>query len=75
MGAEDGTLEAASVKQDRLEVWFPAPEELTREELVGFGAVLDRRPASLKGKTVTMALAAQMLRVTDTRWRNGSRCE
>jgi hypothetical protein len=63
MGAEDGTPEAASVKQDPLEVWFPAPEELTREELVGFGAVLDRRPASLKGKTVTMALAAQMLRV------------
>jgi hypothetical protein len=64
MGAEDGASDAAGVKQALpLQAWFPAPEELTREELVGFGAVLDRRPASLKGKTVLMALAAQILRV------------
>jgi hypothetical protein len=44
-------------------LWFPAAEELTREELVRFGAILDRQPASLKGMTVVMALAAQLLRV------------
>jgi hypothetical protein len=63
-GAEGCIPEAGSEGQDTSpEAWFPAPEELTREELVGFGGVLDRRPASLKGKTVLMALAAQMLRV------------
>jgi len=61
---EDAAPKATGVKQEQLpEAWFPAPEEITREELVGFGAILDRRPASLKGITVMMALAAQMLRV------------
>jgi hypothetical protein len=46
-----------------LEAWFPEPAELDREELEEFGRILDRRPASLKGKTVLMALAAQMLQV------------
>ena len=44
-------------------LWFPAPEELDREELQRFGAILDRKPASLRGQTVCMALASRMLRV------------
>ncbi|HEX4283795.1 MAG TPA: terminase [Terracidiphilus sp.] len=48
--------------------WFPAPEDLDREELEKFGRILDRRPRSLRGDTVCTALAAQMLRV---RQRNG----
>jgi len=43
--------------------WFPSPEELDREELQLFGAMLDRRPKSLRGQTVCMALAEQMLSV------------
>ena len=43
--------------------WFPEPEELDREELQRFGKIIDRRPASLGGQTVSMALASQMLRV------------
>src|SRR5581483_11654581 len=38
-------------------------EDLSRKELRRFGTVLDRRPESLHGATIGMALAAQMLRV------------
>lgn len=51
------------------DLWFPRPEELNRNELERFGQILDRRPASLGGQSVAMALAAQMLRV---RTRTGS---
>jgi len=44
-------------------------EELDREELERFGKILDQRPASLRGRTVGMELAAQLLQV---RTRNGS---
>jgi len=44
-------------------------EELDREELERFGRILDTRPASLRGRTVAMELAEQLLRV---RTRNGS---
>lgn len=43
--------------------WFPTPEELDGEELQRFGKIIDHRPASLRGQTVCMALASQMLRV------------
>jgi len=45
------------------------PEELDREELVRFGKILDTRPASLRGRTVGMELAEQLLKV---RTRDGS---
>ena len=45
------------------QMWFPRPEEIDREELVRFGRILDRRPMSLRGRTVSMALAQMMLRV------------
>jgi len=38
-------------------------EDLDREELTRFGAILDQRPASLRGRTVGMALAEQLLLV------------
>jgi hypothetical protein len=38
-------------------------EELDREELERFGRILDTRPASLRGRTVAMELAAQLLKV------------
>jgi hypothetical protein len=44
-------------------LWFPWPEEIDREELTGLGRILDRRPVSLGGSTVSMALAQMMLRV------------
>lgn len=40
-----------------------SPEDLDAEELVRFGEILDHRPASLKGRTVAMALAEELLRV------------
>jgi hypothetical protein len=43
--------------------WFPKPGEIDRVELERFGRILDRRPMSLRGRTVTMALAQMMLRV------------
>ena len=39
------------------------PEELDREELERFGKILDTRPASLRGRTVAMALAEELLKV------------
>jgi hypothetical protein len=45
----------------RLLGWFPPPEELDQDELQRFGEILDRRPWSLRGQTISMALAAQML--------------
>ena len=39
------------------------PDELDREELEQLGKILDQRPASLRGRTVGMALAEQLLRV------------
>ncbi len=44
-------------------VWFPLPSEIDRPELERLGKLLDRRPASLGGRTITMALAQMMLRV------------
>jgi hypothetical protein len=38
-----------------------SPEEWDVEELERWGAVLDHRPASLRGRTVAMALAEQIL--------------
>ena len=39
------------------------PEELDAEELERFGRILDQRPVSLRGQTVGMALAEQLLLV------------
>ena len=39
------------------------PEQLDQAELERFGRILDRRPASLRGQTVGMALAGGLLRV------------
>ncbi|MGA9127066.1 MAG: terminase [Terracidiphilus sp.] len=39
------------------------PEDLDAEELERFGKILDHRPASLRGRTVAMALAEQLLQV------------
>jgi len=39
------------------------PEELDRKELERFGKILDQRPASLRGRTVGMALAERLLLV------------
>ena len=44
-------------------------EDLDREELERFGKILDTRPASLRGRTVGMELAVQLLKV---RTREGS---
>lgn len=41
--------------------WESVAGELDREELERFGKLLDKRPASLCGQTVGMALAAQLL--------------
>ena len=45
------------------EDWNFCPEALNREELERYGQILDARPASLHGKSVGMALAAQLLKV------------
>ena len=45
------------------------PEKLNREELERFGRILDSRPSSMRGRTVGMALAEQLLLV---RTRDGS---
>ena len=39
------------------------PEDFNREELERFGRILDQRPASLRGRTVGMALAERLLLV------------
>ncbi|MGA3082161.1 MAG: terminase [Terracidiphilus sp.] len=49
--------------------WFLPPVRLDREELERFGKILDHRPARLRGRTVGMALAEQLLLV---RTREGS---
>ena len=46
-------------------------EELDREELERFGKILDQRPATLRGRTVGMALAERLLFV---RTRDGTSC-
>jgi hypothetical protein len=43
--------------------WELCLEELDREELEGFGKILDQRPARLRGRTVGMALGEKLLRV------------
>ncbi len=43
--------------------WILCPEALSREELERYGRILDQRPVSLFGKSVGMALAAQLLQV------------
>jgi hypothetical protein len=43
--------------------WVLCPEELDAEELERFGRILDQRPVSLRGQTVGMALAEQLLLV------------
>jgi hypothetical protein len=55
--------EAPAAPAERARPWFLSPEELDKEELERFGRILDRRPASLRGQTVLMALVAQLLRV------------
>jgi hypothetical protein len=49
--------------------WRLCPEKLNREELERFGRILDSRPSSMRGRTVGMALAGQLLQV---RTRDGS---
>jgi hypothetical protein len=58
----EGRAEAARLGELRL-------EELDREELERFGRILDQRPATLRGRTVGMALAERLLFV---RARDGS---
>jgi hypothetical protein len=43
--------------------WILCPDELDAEELIRYGRILDQRPVSLKGRTVAMTLAEQLLRV------------
>jgi len=43
--------------------WDLRPKELDREELERFGRILDQRPASLRGRTVGMALSERLLLV------------
>ncbi len=43
--------------------WELCQEELDGEELERYGRILDQRPASLRGRTVGMALAEKLLRV------------
>jgi hypothetical protein len=43
--------------------WELCPEELDAEELERFGQILDHRPVSLRGQTVGMKLAEQLLLV------------
>ncbi len=43
--------------------WELRPEELDAEELARYGRILDQRPASLRGRTVGMALAEKLLLV------------
>lgn len=43
--------------------WELRPEDLDREELERYGRILDHRPASLRGRTVGMALAERLLLV------------
>jgi len=45
------------------QAWSMPLEAFDREELVRFGAILDRRPASLLGRTVGIALAEMLLSV------------
>ena len=45
------------------EDWLDSLVELGAEELERFGRILDRRPASLRGRTVGMALAERLLLV------------
>jgi len=47
----------------REQEWIAALEREGRAELERFGKILDRRPASLRGRTVAMALAEQLLPV------------
>ena len=49
--------------EKELEAWMPGPETLGREELEGFGRILDHCPANLGGWTIGMALAAKLLLV------------
>ena len=55
--------EKGEKRADGARGWDLRPEELSREELERFGRILDQRPASLRGLTVGMALAAQLLLV------------
>ncbi len=57
MAVEDAE---SAVLARTLALW---PEHLDRDELVRFGRILDQRPASLRGRTVGVALAAGLLRV------------
>ncbi len=43
--------------------WDLCPQNVDREELERFGKIMDMRPASLRGQTVGMALAEQLLLV------------
>ncbi len=56
---ETGTVEAPPAAK----AWFPHPRAIDRAELQRLGNILDRRPAGLGGRTVSMALAQMMLRV------------
>jgi len=51
--SEEGTADAKE--------WDLSPEQITRDELELYGKILDCRPASLRGRTVGMALAERLL--------------
>ncbi len=57
--AQESTKQTATEARRLIEY----PEEMDCEELERFGRILDYRPASLRGWTVGMALAAQILKV------------
>jgi hypothetical protein len=59
-----GTVaETEKRRADGAREWDLCLEELDREELERFGGILDQRPASLRGRTVGMALAERLLLV------------
>jgi hypothetical protein len=43
--------------------WILSFEHMNRDDLEGFGRILDQRPATQRGRTVGTALAVQLLRV------------
>ena len=48
-------------RTDEAREWELRLERLDRNELEGFGRILDQRPARLRGRTVGMALAERLL--------------
>ncbi len=53
----------ADAEVSEAQAWSLSLEDLDRDELVRLGKILDRRPAIVRGRTVGMALAEQLLLV------------